>query len=437
LGVVGVTTTAAATVQSPQLGCAIALVLFVVTMYAASPAAGVAALTLTWLFAPGIRRVLGLEVGYLDEDPLSVAPLVATAAAAAMAAWKSRPPRAVIAVLVVVMTGLVFGFPAGVVDPSALAYSSAAYAGALSALVLGYSEWRVPLERWTMLRVLWLAAPLLALYALLQYFLELPAWDQAWLDTVEFTSIGAPEEGKIRAFSSLNSPGTLAVVLAFAILVHAGRRAPISSVSPALVVVAAGLSVTYVRSAWLALVVGVLVLLLASRGRAAPQVGRLALLLALAALALSASGSTFTAFLGRVETFGALGQDQSVEARTALPTEVLPQLLREPLGYGLGSAGEATRLSPRAGLRAPDNGYLAMAFQLGLVGATLVIGALLGAMAIALRRLYAGGDPDRAVVSAAFAFFLVALAAGDQFYGLSGMLLWYTVGAALGRSSGR
>jgi hypothetical protein len=430
LGCAAVTVTAAATVGSPQLGCAIAILVLILGMYAANPTAGVAALTLTWLTAPGIRRVLGLEAGYLPEDPLSVAPFLATAAVAAMAVWRDRPARMVLAVPAVAVTGLLFGVPSGLADPRAAAFSLMAYVSAISAFVLGWSERQLPLERWTLLRTLWLTAPLLALYALSQYFLGPPEWDQTWLDTVEFSSIGAPEETRIRAFASLNSPGTLGLALALAILVHASRPGRLGGMSPAVVVVAAGLAVTYVRSAWLALAVATLVLLLASRGRAAPQVGRLAVMLALAALVLSSSGSTFTAFIARVETFGALGQDDSAEARAAVPASVLPRLINEPLGFGLGSAGEATRLSPRAGLPAPDNGYLAIAFQLGPAGALIVVGALVGAMAIAIYRRWATRDRDRAPVAALFAFLLVALAAGDQFYGFPGVVLWYVVGAA-------
>jgi O-antigen ligase len=279
------------------------------------------------------------------------------------------------------------------------------------------------------------AAPLLAAYALYQYFVELPAWDQLWLDSVDFTSIGAPEEDKIRSFASLNSPGLLGVVLALAIVLYTGRAGLVRWTSAALVVTAAALSVTYVRGAWLALAVAAVVMMLASGRQAAQRVGRLTLLMTLMLVALSATGSTYTAVVERITTFGSLGEDDSAQARTATPAQVLPKLVTLPLGYGLGSAGEATRLTSTSGLKAPDNGYLAMAYQLGFAGALLVVGALLVAMAIALRRLYATRDPDRALVLGLFAFFLLSLASGDGFYGLAGVLLWYTIGAALGRTA--
>jgi putative inorganic carbon (hco3(-)) transporter len=199
-------------------------------------------------------------------------------------------------------------------------------------------------------------------------------------------------------------------------------------------VAAAGLSVTYVRGAWVAMAVAAVVLVLVSGRRAARRVGRLGVLMTLAVLALSGTGSTYTAIVARITTLGSLGTDQSARARTAAPQQVLPELAGRPLGFGLGSAGEATRLAKTSGLRAPDNGYLAMAYQLGFVGGLLVIGALLSAIAIALRRLYGVRDPDRALLTAVFAFFLVSLLSGDGFYGFAGMTLWYFAGAALGRS---
>jgi putative inorganic carbon (hco3(-)) transporter len=434
--VVAVATTSVATLQSPQLGCTVALVLLVASAYAGRPSVGVAALILVWLLAPGIRRVLALEAGPVEQDPLSVAPFAATAGVAAIAAWRAGVPRLVSGLAAAVVAGLIFGVPSASGHVGAGLYSLAAYLSAFGMLLIGWREGRRPLERWTPLRVLAVAAPLLGAYALYQYFVGMPAWDQLWLDTVDFSSIGAPEPDKIRSFASLNSPGLLGVMLALAVVLYTARTGLVRWTSVALVVVAGGLAVTYVRSAWLSLAVAALVLLLASGRQAARRVGRLALLMTLMVVALSATGNTYTAVVDRIATFRSLGADDSAQARTATPSEVLPELVSRPLGYGLGSAGEATRLAKTPGLKAPDNGYLAMAYQLGYVGALLLVGALLVAMSIALRRLWAARDPERAAIAALFAFFLVALAGGDGFYGLAGVMLWYVVGAALGRTTG-
>jgi O-antigen ligase len=201
--------------------------------------------------------------------------------------------------------------------------------------------------------------------------------------------------------------------------------------------VTVALALTYVRSAWLALVAGILVLLAITRGRATPQLLALVAVLAVAGLALSLSEGTLDAFVGRVSTFGALGTDVSAEARQEGARALAPQILRAPLGYGLGSAGEATRLAGGGeGIRAVDNGYLSLAYQVGIPGALLVLTGLFVATWTSARSALRV-DPDRsaATLTAIFAFFIVLLLSGDQLYGLPGAILWYLVGAALARQA--
>jgi O-antigen ligase len=352
-----------------------------------------------------------------------------------MTAWRTGVPRIVAVLAAFVAAGMVLGLAGASGAPRAALYALVAYLGAFGALLLGWQEGSLPLVRWTLVRVLTVAAPLLALYALYQYFVGMPRWDQQWLATVDFSSIGAPEAGKIRSFASLNSPGLLGLVLALTMVLYIGREGLVRWTSIALIVTVGGLSVTYVRSAWVALAAAAIVLVLVSGRQAARRVGRVGVLMVMAVLALSATGSTYTAVVGRIATFGSLNSDQSARARTATPLQLLPELTSRPFGYGLGSAGEATRLSLTSGLKAPDNGYLAMAYQLGFAGALLVVGALLTAIALAMRRLLLRRDPDRALLAALFTFFLVALAGADGFYGFAGVTLWYVTGAALGRSA--
>jgi putative inorganic carbon (HCO3(-)) transporter len=273
--------------------------------------------------------------------------------------------------------------------------------------------------------------PLLALYGLYQYFVTLPPWDAAWLESVDFSSVGSPEEGRVRIFATLNSPGLLGVVLAVAVLMTMGRRGvgPLAVATMALA--GAALALTYVRSAWLGLVVGLVGLAIASRGRALPRLVPLALALALGWGVLSAGGGTSAAVLERAETLSSLGGDTSARARQATPTELLPELAGLPFGHGLGTAGEATRLSDGEGLRASDNGYLALAYQLGIPGALLVMAAILLPVVLTVRGALSRRSPRLPALVGVLAAFLALLATGDQFYGLAGLLLWYVLGTAL------
>jgi hypothetical protein len=434
LAAVAALATAVLTVRSPQFGASAALVGLVVTAYVGHRPTGLVALWALWLLAPGLRRVLGLETGYVGSDPLAVAPFAATGLVATLALLQFRLSRQAKIVLTAGGVGLLLGLPAGLGNPAAAAFAAVAYASALGALVIGWSEGDRPLRRWSLTRALAIGAPVLALYALFQYFVGLPAWDDFWLEQVDLASVGAPEEGKVRVFSTLNAPGVLAVVLALGLLLGLVRRrvGPLSLALMALVTV--GLALTYARSAWLALVAGILVLLAITRGRATPQLVALAAVVGVAGLALSLSQGTLDAFVERTSTFGDLGSDVSAGAREETARELVPRILAVPLGYGLGSAGEATRLGDGDGLRVLDNGYLSLAYQVGIPGALLVLVGLFVATWTSARSALRA-DPDRtaATLTAVFAFFIVLLLSGDQLYGLPGAILWYLVGAALAR----
>jgi putative inorganic carbon (HCO3(-)) transporter len=425
---------AALTVRSPQLGCAAALIGAVLAAYAGRPAVGLLALWALWLLVPALRRMLGLETGYVSSDPLSVAPILATIGVGALALGSVRLTRRPRLVLALAGFGLALGLPAGAGAPAAALFGLVAYAAGLAGFVLGWAEAREGISARSLERALLVAAPALAGYGLYQYFVELPAWDVAWLESVPFSSVGSPEEERVRIFSTLNSPGLLGLVLAVALLVLVGRRRLGMLPVAAMALAAVGLALTYVRSAWLALVVGLVGLALASRGRALPRLLPLALALALAFGVLAVDGDTSDAVLERAGTLGELGSDTSAQARQATPLELLPEIAGLPFGHGLGTAGEASRLSDGEGLRASDNGYLALAYQLGLPGALLVLSGLALPAAAAVRGALTQRSARLAVLVGVLAAYVVLLASGDQLYGLAGVVLWYVLGAALGEA---
>ena len=69
---------------SVQAACAFVLVSLVIALHQYDRRWGIFAMFALWFLAPGLRRVLGLITGYVENDPLSLAPFVATAAIAAL-----------------------------------------------------------------------------------------------------------------------------------------------------------------------------------------------------------------------------------------------------------------------------------------------------------------------------------------------------------------
>jgi len=90
-------------------------------------------------------------------------------------------------------------------------------------------------------------------------------------------------------------------------------------------------------------------------------------------------------------------------------------------------------------LTTTDNGYLALLYQVGLAGFLLVALAMIASVRAAMRALAAEafggpGRPAAAAVLAALVTLLVAEAAGDMLYGISGAIFWYLAGLAFART---
>jgi O-antigen ligase len=106
------------------------------------------------------------------------------------------------------------------------------------------------------------------------------------------------------------------------------------------------------------------------------------------------------------------------------------------VGFGLGSAGEASRLGGNQGFRYTDNGYLSLLYQVGPFGFLMVAAAV----AIALRRAWrVARRPDSPrldlAILAMLVFLLVGMLAGDLLYGMTGVAFWYLLGLAVRREA--
>lgn len=424
---------AAALMVSVQVATAFTLVAIVIALHQYNRQWGLIAVFAFWFIAPGLRRVLGLMTGYLESDPLSLAPFLATSAVAGLELMRFHVPTVIRRVLLVAAGGFAFGLPVGLVSgPSSGMYAFVAYLAAVSAAVLGVGE-RTSARESTLRKVLLYGVPPVAAYAIYQDMFGLPSWDNSWLEATQFGSIGISEGEPVRVFSTLNSPGTLAGLLGLSLLMFLTVHRLRWPGAIALVVVCLAISYTFVRSAWLALIVAGVAHVIASRGASARVVFGTAAVIMLTAIALSPISPTAHQVVERFKTVKNLGQDTSATERQATFSDTLPIAARAPIGHGLGSAGEATKLKGESLLRAPDNGYLALMYQVGPVGFLLVVAAL-GYVFVAAwngARARAPGQDLRLVLFAMFTYLMVTLAAGDEFYGSHGVILWFIAGQVL------
>ena len=418
---------------SVQAAGAFVAVVAVIALHQHDRRWGIAALFALWFLAPFVRRVLGLMTGLVENDPLSLAPFLATGAIAALELIRVPVPSRIRVILLLAAAGFAVGLPMGfVAGPRAAVYAFVAYLAGLSGAVLGLSE-RISIRESTLRRVLLFGLPAIAAYAIAQRALPLPSWDVAWLEGTDFGSIGAGRGDEVRVFGSLNSPGTLAPLLALSLLCYLTitRHRMVAFAGAVLLTVA--LSLTLVRSAWVALIVAALAHVVASRGRSARLVLGVAALTVAATLALAPVSATARDVVNRFETIGNLGADTSASDRSTSFSELLPRALQAPMGHGLGSAGEASKLSGASDLRAPDNGYLGLMYQVGPIGFLLVliaIGFIVRAAWIGARD-GAPGEALRQLLFAMLVYLLVQLTSGDALYGSLGVIFWFIGGAVL------
>ena len=434
LGAVASALVAYLTLLSLQAAATVCICLLIVGVYTRSRSAGITLLWVFWLAAPLIRRLFGLESGYLSADPLALAPFVATAGCVAVELAQGGISRRAMTVTCVALAGYVLGIPAGLHQPSSMVFSLFAYGSAVGALLLGYREAQRGGGGFSMRTVLLALGPLLAVYAIIQYIGPLPRWDEVWLQSVNFTTTGSPLVGHIRVWSSLNSPGTFGAMAGLAVICYLASKRFSAFTAVGLGVVLVALALSFVRAAWVALVIGLIVLAIGSAGRSSGRVlGAVAAVVGIT-LALAASNPTVSAVVTRANTLGATGGDTSAKARIQRPQTVIPMAAKRPGGFGLGSAGESSRLSPSSNdaIRASDNGYLALIYQVGLLGSLLVLGALIYSTRSAVRGVLRWRrDPASALRLALLAFLFTMMFFGDMLYGITGVVFWYVLGSAM------
>ena len=247
----------------------------------------------------------------------------------------------------------------------------------------------------------------LGTYGIYQFFMA-PPWDTLWMTGSGMISVGKPEPFEIRVFSTLNSPGPFAMVLMSGLILLfdgkglVGRLAPIPGYLAFLVAL--------VRGAWggwvLALSFSMLRLQNASRGR----IIAILALVALVTVPLIMSGEIGDQAGERMETFGNLEEDGSLQARQHMYSTVGVGLLFNPIGQGLGA-------------RTFDSGFVTILYLLGWVGGLLYLG---GIVAMMIRVVRDTPSYDRfAILTAGTALsFFALLLMGTQVGGVNGCVFW-------------
>lgn len=323
----------------------------------------------------GIRRVIDWLSGSFNAfSPISLTPLVISGFIFLMVLRHYQEmPRYLQRIFRFFAIALAMGFVWGLVrNQLAAVYALAEYVAPLS--IMGCAAMakgnEALLDRW--IKSVGWAAVTISLYGWYQYY-TIPAWDAFWVRAVGFEGyLGQLEPTKMVVFSTMSERAPLAGFLSFAVIpmiISSRWRNVLGWVS--VLIIISVILLTFVRTAIITIAVAAIMFPILNKGKNTVQ---LILLLCLAAV-----GGNY--ILGQMPSSGKIGQrlstlssiteDGSFKGRINIAGYGITELLKNPLGTGLGSTGLGGRVNSGgldAGAAIGDNGYFEILFSFGLIG---------------------------------------------------------------------
>ncbi|WP_052675993.1 O-antigen ligase family protein [Paenibacillus sp. IHBB 10380] len=272
-------------------------------------------------------------------------------------------------------------------------------------------------------------AVIIAAYGIYQYTV-LPPWDKFWMVNAEMNSIGLPESQNFRVFSFLNSPGPAGVFFGLALAIMTVQKKWRGFGIIGMMIVAFALLLTLVRVGWIAYIIMVIAYFIRSHIRNKIQLLLLCVIILSAYIFILPILPGANNVTSRINTFGSLEEDHSFNERMSFSSNILSEVLANPVGRGLGSSGQGVKLTQNADtLAAFDNGYLNLFYTFGLpLGLAITIS--LGYLFVNLFKLSKTEKVYSPISFAAISAVLFLLFASNILRGLSGFILLFIISLA-------
>lgn len=384
------------------------------------PAAHLQAVLALFAFAPFVRRIVDVSVGFDQAGLMLVGPLLAILAPAPQVANILKSPR----------------LPGAALVPVFIVGGCVAYAMALSILqadwmnaASGALKWIAPLvyaaalidsaDRDEMVdaatSAFMVILPVIGIYGIVQY-VDPPAWDIYWMQFASILSAGVPVPYGVRTFSTMNGPASFATFTAIGLILACFsrmNRASLLLVCPA----AFALLLSLYRTAWISLAVGILfcMVFVATRRRAGM------ILIGIAAVVILAATLTpFGDVIGdRVATFGEGSQDGSAQERLDQFVTLWNQWDSSLVGVGFTNTDVGT-----AGAMPVDGMFIACWLTMGIVVGLLCLAALVSAIFLTLRTAWRDGGREAIIIGALGCGALVQIPLANITSGENGFLFW-------------
>ncbi|NNF57478.1 MAG: glucose-6-phosphate isomerase, partial [Rhodothermaceae bacterium] len=330
-----------------QIAYPAAALLVAALLYASAPAYYLGFAWWIWFVTPFVRRLVDYQaLSFSTASPVMLTPYLVTGLCLiTLFRFGGRLTQRRYVPVLLVLLGLGYGYLVGVVKAGLWAATFDLLEW-VTPVLLGFHVlvfWRLyPVHRRVVRAAFGWGVLVLGVYGVVQFFAP-AAWDAHWMVASGMTSsIGQPEAYQLRVFSMLNSPGPFAMVMMAGLLLLLGERGPLARL--AVVPGYAGFLLSLVRGAWGGWLLGLLYAVRGLRGTGRRRLLAVLVLSALTLLPLMVYAPAVERVTHRFDSFVALEQDTSFNARLRLYANVSGQVLANPVGRGLGSLGRAAKL---------------------------------------------------------------------------------------------
>lgn len=333
----------------------------------------------------GIRRIVDFYInGYFNPlSPISLVPLVVTLLMGFVVFTnQNKLPKYIKGIAGLFLAAFALSGAVGFIRTQfAVLYAGAEVVAPL--LLMLYAILLNPTmavrDRWV--RSFAWGAILVSAYGWYQY-LVIPPWDAFWLKAADMVGyMGIAEPTKMTVFSTMGERGVVAGYLGYSVvpmIVSPKWRTKLGWLGVLLVF--SVILLTLSRGGIIIAVVATAAFLIVNRGAKIGQVLVAAIVLAVGAFYGISKIPNSERIIERYQKSAEdRNKDGSFEARSAIMQASIGTVLSNPLGYGLGAVGLATRINTgdaKGAARFADGGYFDILLTYGLPGTVLMLMAV-------------------------------------------------------------
>lgn len=388
-----------------------------------------------WLTSPFLRRINDFGSGWSDLNVYALAPLICTLVSLFFVNYAALKLQRFTLLWFLIFASLIYSLFIGVLlnGVAASFYDFLNWSAPVVILLFIASNYRSYHYLTSgMANYITFFVFVLALYGVYQYY-YLPNWDSFWIANAPMTSVGIALPMQFRVFSTLNSPMVFAPILSILFVIAMSSKSNLKQI--ALLFALLTLVLTFVRAAWLGLILMIFIKIILDSKSNPFSVIKFSLAAFLASLSFGyflLGTEAGEMFYRRLETILYVEDDVSYNARMEFFNSMLGYALTNFFGDGFGSIGRSAVLAQGMNIDTVfDNGFLELFVVLGWVGTLLYLYPVFYFLKICYYTCRYRYDEISTFSAIAFVVSFIQMIFSNRFVGPIGFFAFFALGIAV------